>query len=94
MENVEWDSLKRESNLAKHGIDFVGVVELFDDPSLLEKPDTRHDYGEQRIQAMGRVRDQVLFVVYTWRDGKRRLISARNANREERQIYEAHATPA
>lgn len=49
--------------------------------------DDRADYGERRIWAIGRADDDVLFVVYTWRDGVRRIISARMANRRERDVY-------
>jgi uncharacterized DUF497 family protein len=94
MKEATWDSRKRESNLAKHGIDFADIAEFFDDQNLVEQSDTRRDYGEPRLQALGRVGSEVLFVAYTWRDGKRRLISARKASREERQIYEAGAALA
>lgn len=45
------------------------------------------DYGEARIQVIGRAGADVLFVVYTWRGGSRRIISARQANRRERNAY-------
>jgi uncharacterized DUF497 family protein len=47
----------------------------------------RRDYGERRISAIGRIEEDVLFVVYTWRSGSRRIISARLANRRERNAY-------
>lgn len=92
MSEASWDSQKRETNLVKHGIDFADLVDFFGDPNLLERIDSRRDYGETRVQALGRYEDHVLFVVYTWRDDTRRLISARRATREERKIYEARST--
>lgn len=88
MDEVEWDSSKRESNLAKHGIDFADIGGIFSDPNLIEARDGRHDYGEDRFRVVGQVEGEILFVAYTWRGTKRRLISARKANRDERQIYQ------
>ena len=49
--------------------------------------DDRVDYGERRIRAIGRAGDDILFVVYTWRGEVRRIISARLADRRERNAY-------
>jgi len=89
-----WDEAKRESNLEKHGIDFVGAAGIFVDPNILERPDSRRSYGEARIQATGRTNGELLFVVYTWRGGMRRLISARRANRREKENYESEIRSA
>jgi len=94
MDEIDWDSQKRESNLAKHGIDFADLHELFEDPNLVEKVDSRRNYGETRIQVVGQARGRVLFVVYTWRGSARRMISARKATREERRDYEEKSTRA
>lgn len=88
-----WDEAKRESNLEKHGIDFFGAADLFNDPVFVEFQDTRRPYGEARIQAIGHAHGQLLFVVYTWREGMRRLISARKANRREKEKYEIAVRP-
>ncbi len=87
MSDLEWDPAKRALNLVNHGVDFAGLAEFFSDPELLERLDTRKEYGETRIQALGQHADRVLFVVYTWRSGKRRLISARRANDDECEAY-------
>ncbi len=71
---------------AKHGIDFRDVVRIFERP-VLEKTDRRRDYGEERIAAVGIAMGLGLYVVYTIRGGKRRIISARRANRHEREAY-------
>jgi len=84
----EWDPRKRRSNLAKHGVDFLGAARIFDGP-VLQKRDNRRDYGEARIIAFGAVEGAVLAVVFTWRGANRRLISARAASREERDQYAA-----
>ncbi len=81
-----WDPAKNEANLEKHGVDFEDAIRIFEGPTL-EQEDARRDYGERRVQALGRSGDDVLFVVYTWRGAVRRIISARGANRYEREGY-------
>jgi uncharacterized DUF497 family protein len=82
----EWDAAKSEANLRTRGFDFAYAALIFDSPTL-ETDDDRVDYGEKRIWAIGRVEDDILFVVYTWRGDVRRIISARKANRRERDAY-------
>ena len=83
----EWDEAKSAANLKARGFDFAFAARIFDG-STLELDDVRADYGELRIQAIGRAERVVLFVTYTWRGDARRIISARRANRREREIYE------
>jgi len=83
----EWDESKREANLVKHGVDFVDALEVFADALRIERIDRRREYREERHQVVGRVGDQVVFVVYTLRGRARRMISARRASRNERRTY-------
>lgn len=86
MIEFEWDDTKNKANLEKHGISFETAKELFLSPTLT-RIDDRKDYGEIRENSLGAIEDVVLFVTHTTRNGKIRLISARRANREEREIY-------
>jgi len=79
----EWDTSKSDANFRERGFDFAYASLIFDGPTL-EMDDRRADYRERRVQAIGDVDDNVLFVVYTWRGSARRIISARRANRGER----------
>ena len=88
MEKFEWDPRKEIKNVGKHGIDFTTASTIWTGP-VYERLDDRHDYGEDRYQAFGIVADRVLTVVFTWRGGTRRLISARRADRGEKELYEA-----
>ena len=83
---IEWNNNKAASNLIKHKIDFEDAKNIFLDPNRLEREDKR-DYDETRIQVIGIVNQVVLFVVYTKRNGKNRIISARRANKNERRQY-------
>jgi uncharacterized DUF497 family protein len=83
----EWDEHKAALNLAKHGVSFLRAAEIFAN-EMLEKIDGREDYGELRFIALGCVEAEVYRVVYTWRgEWVVRLISARKANRHERETY-------
>ncbi len=75
----------------RHGVNFDDAVRIFDGP-VMEKIDTRRKYGEQRIAAVGVVNGIELFLVYTWRGPNRRIISARRANRHEREAYRLSQT--
>jgi len=76
----EWDEAKRLANIQKHGVDFAEAIEMFDG-HVLENEDRRRNYGELRIRAFGEMDGRVIQVVYTLRNGRRRLISARRKTR-------------
>jgi uncharacterized protein len=82
----EWDERKRQANLAKHGVDFRDVTELFDGDTV-EIVDSRQDYGETRINSLGEIEGRIYVVAYTWRGVNRRIISARKANAREQRTY-------
>lgn len=82
-----WDESKRAINLEKHGIDFRDAIGIFDGPHLTTKT-IRND--EIRMVSLGRVAESVIAVVWTDRGGVVRIISARAARRNERQVFAAH----
>jgi uncharacterized DUF497 family protein len=65
---------------AGRGFGFDHATAIFIAPTL-EAQDTRRDYGEVRVQAIGRAGDDILYVVYSDRNEVRRVISARLANK-------------
>ena len=89
MKDYEWDNNKRELNLKKHQIDFVGAIKVFDDPDRIEFSSLRK--GEERLQTIGMVYEVVISLVYTIRKNKKRIISARRASKNEREIYEENS---
>lgn len=82
---TEWDETKRQSNLAKHGVDFA-IAEKMDWDSALEATQVRD--GEQRVLAYVLYGDRLHAAVYTMRAGARRIISLRKANNREIAYYE------
>ena len=85
----EWDDAKNKINKIKHGINFKTAAKVFNDPYRLEEEDYEHSIDESRWQVTGLV-DDVLFVVYTLRGEKTRLISAREATQLEKEDYYDH----
>jgi uncharacterized protein len=86
-EHFEWDDGKALENYVKHGVSFQAATRIFRDPFAIERVDDREDYGEERFAITGIVDGRVLVVVYTLRNGKMRLISARGAEPHERRQY-------
>lgn len=85
----EWDTDKAHSNVQKHGISFVEAMTVFGDPLEVTIPDPDHSEGEARFLSLGRSEQGRLLVVsYTEREGRIRLISAREAEPRERKTYE------
>lgn len=84
----EWDEAKNLENMRKHEIDFADIAPMFDSPMLVE-PDNRFDYGEERWFGIGFLGNGVAVVIWTERQHDViRIISARRANRYERQKLE------
>ena len=85
-----WDPPKSDRNVRERGLPFAVAMALFDGPTI-EFGDTRRDYGERRIIALGAVADLVLVCVYTMRgseeDPLRWIISLRKANKGESHAY-------
>jgi uncharacterized DUF497 family protein len=88
----EWDDEKERQNIAKYGIRFLEAKKVFLDPFRIEQYDLVPSNEEDRWQTIGLVND-VLFVVYTERGDKTRIIMARKAEPEERRIYYGHSYP-
>jgi uncharacterized DUF497 family protein len=85
--SFEYDPKKSSLNLKKHGIDFDGAQELWNDPDLLEIPARTVD--EPRYLVIGKIGEKHWSAVITYRNERIRLISARRARQEERELYES-----
>ncbi len=83
----EWDDVKDTANYAKHGITFLEASAVFLDPHSIEEDSTRPEFGEERRKAIGSVGGRVVALIYTLRNDRRRLISARRARPNERREY-------
>jgi len=84
--DFEWDAERAEENFKRHGIDFDDAIAIFDGTTL-EHEDSRFDYGETRMRAVGPLGPILITVIYTMRGDICRVISARKATRHERKAY-------
>jgi hypothetical protein len=86
--DYEWDPTKARVNFQKHGVLFSEAVIALEDELALTIRDESSDVEERWVtlgmDALGRV----LAVVYSWREERVRMISARRATRAERRQYE------
>ena len=82
----EWDEEKARRNREKHGISIETAAYVFRDEYYIEMYDFEHSIEEDRYIAIGMVGD-LLFVVFTERGERIRLISARLATEGERRLY-------
>ncbi len=82
----EYDPDKSAANKEKHGLDFEEAQELWSDPWLLEVPAKTQD--EPRFLGVGQIGSKHWTVIWTNRNGKVRIISARRSRKEEISYYE------
>jgi uncharacterized DUF497 family protein len=84
----EWHDAKAEANLRAHGVSFDVAKTVFKDPFAIERLDDREDYGETRLILIGMAEGNVvLFVAFTEREDRIRIISARRATQNEEADY-------
>jgi len=85
----EWNPDKANSNLKKHGVSFNETSTIFNDPLSVTFPDPDHSYGEERYVIIGLSNNnRILIVNHTDRADRIRIISAREATRNEKRFYE------
>lgn len=86
----EWDPVKAETNLSKHGITFTEAQTVFYDESAILFDDPEHSDDENRLLIIGFSSQARLLIVCHCIRGKEnavRIISARKATRTERRQY-------
>ncbi|OMH38936.1 BrnT family toxin [Motiliproteus sp. MSK22-1] len=88
----EWDSSKNTSNIKKHGISFEEAKTVFTDEYARMIGDPDHSEDEDRFILLGTSIDSRLLVVcHCIREQESiRIISARKADKQERNIYERY----
>ncbi len=84
--DFEFDKRKSQVNMKKHGIDFVEVQALWEDPDRIEIPAKTTE--EPRFILIGKISDKHWSSIFTYRGEKIRIISVRRSRREEVEIYE------
>jgi uncharacterized protein len=86
VQRFEWDERKADGNLAKHGIDFLRAIRVFDGLTYTQYSGRG---GEERWMTVGRLDGRFVTIVWTWRGDVIRIISARRARDGEIRAYRA-----
>lgn len=85
----EWEPDKAAENLRKHGVSFEEAVSIFFDSLSATAQDRGHELYERRFVTFGlSLSGRLLAVAHTERRNRIRLITAREATRAERKLYE------
>ena len=85
----EWDPKKARSNFRKHKVSFEEAATALRDPMSATGHDPDHSVSEERFVTFGvSERGRLLAVAHTEEDDTVSIISAREASKEERRIYE------
>jgi uncharacterized DUF497 family protein len=88
----DWDAGNKQKNWEKHTVDYRECEEVFFNQPLLINEDMKYSSQEKRYYVLGRTdTGRTLFLVFTIRNNKIRVISARDQSRKERKIYEQQA---
>ncbi len=81
-----WHEPKRQATLKKRGLDFAHAKHVFMG-SVFTFEDDRKDYGERRWVTFGLLRDIVVVIVHTESEDEIRVISMREANKDEQILF-------
>ena len=85
----DWDEHNVNKNWDKHNVHFTECEEVFFNKPFLVADDEKHSAGEKSYYSLGKTNARrLLFVVFTIRKNKIRVISARDMNKKERKTYE------
>jgi uncharacterized DUF497 family protein len=83
-----WDTRKAAKNFRKHRVAFEEAETVFDDPMFITVVDDEHSLDEERYITIGQSsQHRLLIVAHTDRDGRVRIISAREATKKEERFY-------
>lgn len=82
---ISFDPEKNERNIRERGLPFTDFQGFDSEPAIIV--DDRHDYGETRYRAFGRINGKGHMIVFTMRGETMHLISFRRAHEKEMKRY-------
>ncbi len=85
---IEYDEVKRQANIAKHGLDLADAHLVYDSVNKLTIESPRDSEHRLMDIALVELMGVVLALVYVKRGSKVRVISLRRASKTERKLYE------
>jgi len=84
----DWDKGNTNKNWLKHKVSPAECEQIFFNRPLVIQDDIKHSETEKRFYALGRTDSKRnLFIAFTVRDKRIRVISARDMSRKEREVY-------
>ena len=87
-EGFEWDEGNFNKNLVKHKVSNIECEEVFFNIPLLMNDDLMHSQVEARYYVLGQTNtNRKLYIAFTIRQNKIRVISARDMKNKEKEIY-------
>jgi hypothetical protein len=87
----EWDKCNSEKIKKKHDVTSVECEQVFFNLPVVAGDDEKHSETEIRFYVLGQTDSgRLLFLVFTVRKDKLRVISARDMNKKERRAYQTH----
>ena len=84
---ITYDPKKRKKTLENRGLDFADASFVFK-TAVYEIEDTRKDYGEKRIIAVGHLAERIVIIGYVQRGNAKHIFSMRKANEREIKKYQ------
>jgi uncharacterized DUF497 family protein len=85
----QWDKGNIVKNFEKHSVTTQEAEEVFANEPFIAAEDVKHSSIEQRFYGLGQTKThRKLFVAFTVRDRKVRIISIRDMKKKERLVYE------
>jgi uncharacterized protein len=88
LDGFEWDEGNRTKNWVGHQVSTSECEEVFFNLPLLLADDLQHSQEERRFYVLGHTNaERKLFISFTIRIDKIRVISARDMSRKEREVY-------
>ena len=89
IDGFDWHAGNRDKNLQKHGVSATEFEQVFFNLPNLGQPDPVHSQTEARYFSLGQTdAGRYLFIVFTLRSDKIRVISAHDMSRKETEIYD------
>jgi uncharacterized DUF497 family protein len=90
VEGFAWDGGDIKKNWERHRVSYIECEEVFFNRPLIVQENEAHSKEEERYYVLGKTNDgRHLFVVFTIRHNKIRVITARDMSRKERRMYDA-----
>ena len=88
-EGFDWDEGNLLKNWEKHRVSASECEQVFFNRPLISGIDVEHSTEETRYYALGTTdAGRFLFIVFTIRSNKIRVVSARDMSRRERKVFE------